>query len=178
MSETTDKNPKNQRGFTPLHHSAMLGFSEVCQVILENVDEKNPVDEEGTTPLHLAARGGKKNIFRLIFEQVAEKNPVDGKGNTPLHYAATQNECTRQCEYCEPTPLKDYLDICQLILDNVVDKHPVNNLGHTPLDLARGAEEDEEPHYHFGNFIRHSDEELLEVEKCWLPFKEVPEPAE
>merc|ERR1711974_499903 len=72
-------------GKTPLHVAAHKGYVEICQLILDNVEEKNPLGIHNNTPLHYAASGGHYDVYKLIMDQVQNKNPARTKGFTPLH---------------------------------------------------------------------------------------------
>ena len=113
-------NPKGKYGITLLHSAAENGHSEVCQLILENVQDKNPKGEYGKTPLHYAAENGHLEVCQLILENVQDKNPTGKFGATPLHYAA-KNGLSK---------------VCQLILENIQDKNPKGQWGKTPLHYA------------------------------------------
>ena len=117
---TVDKNPARYLGATPLHWAAFRGHLNVCQLILENVQEKNPPNNAGETPLHMATSWGRLDVCQLILENVQEKNPADGRGRTPLHTAAYAG----------------HLDIAQLIIKNVEQKNPPDKYGNTPLHYA------------------------------------------
>ena len=128
-------------GTTQLHIAAFRGYFDICQLILENVEEKNPANKMGKTPLHLAAQGGHLGIVQLIIKNVEQKNPPDEDGNTPLHYAARMYIAHRR-----PIEIEIYIDIenidieieiVRLILRNVEEKHPINTAGRAPLDEAR-----------------------------------------
>jgi len=94
---------------------------DICQRIIEVVQDKNPAGEYGQTPLHEAAKRGHFDIFRLIMENVQDKNPAtEGCGYTPLHAAAAFGR----------------LKIYRLIMEYVQDKNPANNWGMTPLHMA------------------------------------------
>ena len=51
-----DKNPRDAKGMSPLHFSALMGNFEVHQFLMDNVDEKNPEDNFSDTPLSLTER--------------------------------------------------------------------------------------------------------------------------
>ena len=61
-----EKNPKDYLGSTPLHKTAENGHLEICQLIIENVNDKNPTDFFKSTPLHKAAANGYVEICQLI----------------------------------------------------------------------------------------------------------------
>ena len=45
-----DKNPNDQKGWTPLYYAAANGHYNLCKYIILNIDDKNPPDVEGDTP--------------------------------------------------------------------------------------------------------------------------------
>ena len=58
MEHAIDKNPKNDHGETPLHFTGQLGMGsitneklEICQYIIENVDDIDPENVDGEEPL-------------------------------------------------------------------------------------------------------------------------------
>ena len=51
---------------TPLHFAAECGFSEICEMIMENMEEKNPQNNSWVTPLHEAASEGHLEVCKLI----------------------------------------------------------------------------------------------------------------
>ena len=107
--------------------AAEEGNLELCQKIIEKVDNKNPplksFGNPSDTPLHIAAQEGHVEICRLIISHVEDKNPKNDEGSTPLHSAAT-------CD--KPGSAEVY----RLIMDEVDDKNPKNNHGYTPLHGA------------------------------------------
>ena len=71
-----------------MHLAALKGHSEVCRLIIENVEDKNPADNFGDTPLHLAAKKGSLDICKMILPKVKDKNPVSRVNRkTPLDLA-------------------------------------------------------------------------------------------
>ena len=100
--------------------ASKYGHFEVCQLIVEGVEDKNSKDGNGETPLHMAATYSHLEVCWLIVENVEDKNPEDKFGKTPLHMAA---------EY-------GHMVVCQLIVENVRDKNPEDN-GETPLNPLR-----------------------------------------
>ena len=67
--------PKDNRRRTPAYFAAKYGHYDICQLIIDNVDDKNPKDKYHNTPLHKAAENGNfeqshccmglKNGFKL-----------------------------------------------------------------------------------------------------------------
>ena len=70
----TDKNPKDQKGTTPLHWAAANGHGKICEMILDEIVDKNPKDQEEITPLHLAVKNGHTDISNLILGKTLGKN--------------------------------------------------------------------------------------------------------
>lgn len=83
-----NKNPTNNNGETALHCAVKCGHLDVCQLIIENVEDKNPADHLGFTPLHYAAMLDNLEIYKLIVENVNLKNPAEKDyGISPFHCA-------------------------------------------------------------------------------------------
>ena len=149
MERAEDKNPKNEQGWTSLHHAAAAGHLEICKLICKNTSNLNPRTDVGMTPLHEAAMEGYLEICKLLVLKVEDKNPIDKWGFTPLHYAAREG----------------YLEIYRFIADTVEDKNPEDGEGKTPLQLA-----DDNDHYEicqliYAYKIKHRDAELSNPEK-------------
>ena len=88
---------------TPLHFAAECGFLEICEMIMENMEEKNPKNNSWVTPLHEAATKGHLEVCKLILENVPEKNPRNFYHFTPLHMAA----------------MKGHHQVCKLIIETI-----------------------------------------------------------
>ena len=133
------------------------GRLDICQMILEVIDEANPPDSMGWTPLHEAADQGHLEIVKLIMSRVENKNPPINKyETTPLHYASEKGHfeiCKLIIESLEDknprshrrvsTPfdcaaLNGHVEICRLIIDHVEDKNKANGMQSkkTPLHWA------------------------------------------
>lgn len=56
-----------QRGYTALHHAALLGHLDVCSLLIASGADVNAVAcVDGSTPLHKAAQGGHAAIVRKL----------------------------------------------------------------------------------------------------------------
>nr|XP_057906752.1 ankyrin repeat and SAM domain-containing protein 1A isoform X3 [Doryrhamphus excisus] len=131
-------------GYTPLHHAALNGHSEVVELLLRNEALTNIADNKGCYPLHLAAWKGDERIVRLLIHQgsshprLNEQSSVDHKefkrcgpfdpyinaknndNETPLHCAAQYG----------------HSQVVRLLLEELTDPTMRNNKFETPLDLA------------------------------------------
>ncbi|XP_077597033.1 ankyrin repeat and SAM domain-containing protein 1A isoform X2 [Stigmatopora nigra] len=131
-------------GYSPLHHAALNGHSEVVELLLRNEALTNIADNKGCYPLHLAAWKGDEHIVRLLIHQgpsqpkINEQSSVDHKefkrcgpfdpyinaknndNETPLHCAAQYG----------------HSQVVQLLLEELTDPTMRNNKFETPLDLA------------------------------------------
>ena len=145
--------------------ASIEGEVDICQKIIERVDDKNPSVGElpanskcdttlqfNCTPLHMAAMQGHIEICRLIMGHLEDKNPknVFGDGDTPLHETGrleVYQLIVKETADKNPknkrgfTPLHrrakwGNFEICQLILENVDEKNPADEEGTTPLHLA------------------------------------------
>ena len=59
-------NPARDDGTTALYMAAQGGHSEICKMIIENVENKNPVDNDGKTPKDIAIGNGHLDIAQLF----------------------------------------------------------------------------------------------------------------
>ena len=100
----------------PFHFAAELGLLEICEMIMENMDEKNPKDHWGYTPLHRAAENGRLEVCKLIVGNLqcdkemckryqCDKNPKNDNYFTPLHMAG----------------MNGHLQVCKLIIENICE---------------------------------------------------------
>lgn len=92
VSEAIDKNPqvvraKDSSGYTPLHHAAIGGHSEVVSVLLQKGAQINMTGKRGETALYLAASKGNTEVVKLLAAQGADLDRASSDGKTPLHRA-------------------------------------------------------------------------------------------
>ena len=68
LESDAEKNPKDYGGMTPLHYAAKKGHTEVCKLILDNLDPLNyaPRNGNGKTPLDYAKYYGHSKVVDLI----------------------------------------------------------------------------------------------------------------
>uniref|UniRef100_A0A665WEN9 Ankyrin repeat and sterile alpha motif domain containing 1A n=1 Tax=Echeneis naucrates TaxID=173247 RepID=A0A665WEN9_ECHNA len=110
-------------GYTPLHHAALNGHSEVVEALLRNEALTNIADNKGCYPLHLAAWKGDEHIVRLLIRQGPSHPKLNEQNNdneTPLHCAAQYG----------------HSQVVRLLLEELTDPTMRNNKFETPLDLA------------------------------------------
>ena len=62
--------PKDAAGRTPLHCAASRGHTDICKIILDQVDDVNPLDKDGNTPLSLAAEFDHKETCALLRSKI------------------------------------------------------------------------------------------------------------
>ncbi|XP_034152026.1 ankyrin repeat and SAM domain-containing protein 1A isoform X4 [Esox lucius] len=132
-------------GYTPLHHAALNGHSEVVEALLRNEALTNIADNKGCYPLHLAAWKGDQRIVRLLIHQGPshpklneQSSSVEHKefkrcGPFDLHMNAKNND--------NETPLHcaaqyGHSEVVRLLLEELTDPTMRNNRFESPLDLA------------------------------------------
>ncbi|KAM3617907.1 uncharacterized protein V6R79_012503 [Siganus canaliculatus] len=110
-------------GYSPLHHAALNGHSEVVEALLRNEALTNIADNKGCYPLHLAAWKGDELIVKLLIHQGPSHPKLNEQNNdneTPLHCAAQYG----------------HSQVVRLLLEELTDPTMRNNKFETPLDLA------------------------------------------
>uniref|UniRef100_A0AAQ5XAS0 Ankyrin repeat and sterile alpha motif domain containing 1A n=1 Tax=Amphiprion ocellaris TaxID=80972 RepID=A0AAQ5XAS0_AMPOC len=110
-------------GYTPLHHAALNGHSDVVEALLRNEALTNIADNKGCYPLHLAAWKGDEHIVKLLIHQGPSHPKLNEQNNdneTPLHCAAQYGHSR----------------VVRLLLEELTDPTMRNNKFETPLDLA------------------------------------------
>ena len=58
------------KGVTPVHLAAANKQLNVCQYILDRVEDKSPRNNNGSTPLHVSAMCGHLETFSFIMNIV------------------------------------------------------------------------------------------------------------
>ncbi|XP_063745698.1 ankyrin repeat and SAM domain-containing protein 1A-like isoform X3 [Eleginops maclovinus] len=110
-------------GYSPLHHAALNGHSEVVETLLRNEALTNIADNKGCYPLHLAAWKGDEHIVKLLIHQGPSHPKLNEQNNdneTPLHCAAQYGHSR----------------VVRMLLEELTDPTMRNNKFETPLDLA------------------------------------------
>ncbi|XP_054868691.1 ankyrin repeat and SAM domain-containing protein 1A isoform X5 [Amphiprion ocellaris] len=87
-------------GYTPLHHAALNGHSDVVEALLRNEALTNIADNKGCYPLHLAAWKGDEHIVKLLIHQgpshpkLNEQHPASpGARCHPQHLPSLDHAC-------------------------------------------------------------------------------------
>ncbi|XP_070963801.1 ankyrin repeat and SAM domain-containing protein 1A-like isoform X2 [Oncorhynchus clarkii lewisi] len=132
-------------GYTPLHHAALNGHSEVVEALLRNEALTNIADNKGCYPLHLAAWKGDQRIVRLLIHQGPSHPKLNEQSSSVEH---------KELKRCGPfdlrinaknndneTPLHcaaqyGHTQVVRLLLEELTDPTMRNNKFETPLDLA------------------------------------------
>ncbi|XP_053542317.1 ankyrin repeat and SAM domain-containing protein 1A isoform X5 [Ictalurus punctatus] len=113
----------DSNGYTPLHHAALNGHSEVVELLLKSDAVTNVADNKGCYPLHLAAWKGDQRIVRLLIHKgtsYPKLNEQNNDNETALHCAAQYG----------------HSDVVRVLLEELTDPTMRNNRFETPLDLA------------------------------------------
>lgn len=97
IKDGVNLNLKNTKGETPLHIATMKDFTEIIEVLLQNVSYDNSNDfvnaqtVEGTSSLHIAAKNGSLEAVKLLFKYGAIFDLKNNAGKTPLDLATDQD---------------------------------------------------------------------------------------
>ncbi|XP_077060773.1 ankyrin repeat and SAM domain-containing protein 1A isoform X4 [Siphateles boraxobius] len=131
-------------GYTPLHHAALNGHSEVVEALLRNEALTNIADNKGCYPLHLAAWKGDQRIVQLLVHQgpshprLNEQSSLDhtefkrcGPFDPYINAKNNDNETPLHC-----AAQYGHTRVVQLLLEELTDPTMRNNKFETPLDLA------------------------------------------
>jgi ankyrin repeat protein len=135
--KATDTEFKN----TALHTAALMGFKDICALLITNKAEVNAKNLMQKTPLHLAATGfyPLKSTFepklvetaQLLVENGADLQAIDVNGNTALHDAVLRGRKVMVQFLINAQPAKKLAKTKQS-LPNI--KNDSNKL---PIDIAK-----------------------------------------
>lgn len=115
-------NIQDSSGYTPLHHAALNGHTDIVRLLLEHDASTNIVDSKGSSPLHLAAWSGNVDIVRLLLSgpSICNVNLTTKDDETALHCAAQYG----------------HTQVVSLLLEHACDPGIRNCRGETALELA------------------------------------------
>ncbi|XP_066526539.1 ankyrin repeat and SAM domain-containing protein 1A-like isoform X3 [Hoplias malabaricus] len=131
-------------GYTPLHHAALNGHSEVVELLLKNDALTNVADNKGCYPLHLAAWRGDQRIVRLLIHQGPSHPKLNEQTSLDLRefkrcgpfdpYINAKNNDNETALHCAAQ--YGHSEVVRLLLEELTDPTMRNNRFETPLDLA------------------------------------------
>lgn len=111
---------RDQKGLTPLHQAALIGFRDSILLLLDNGADVNARDNQGKTPMHYAAQIGSRDCLALLLHYNADSRAQDNNGMTALHLAASAG----------------YENCLELLVDNTASTLSKDARGTTPLHGA------------------------------------------
>ncbi|CAF9912261.1 MAG: hypothetical protein GOMPHAMPRED_007613 [Gomphillus americanus] len=117
-------------GVTTLYCSAMLGYADNVQVLLDHASREQIAsvlalqDQEGMTAFHKAASWNQPTTVKLLSRRVNDVNVVDSKGDTALHKAARRG----------------YEEVCNILIQAGIDGNAKNDLGLNALHAAANGQ--------------------------------------
>jgi ankyrin repeat protein len=91
IQKKDNPNYTDDQGRTALMHAAILGNTEIVEVLLDNGAKIAAVDPTGSTALHWAAARGNADVVRQLVAARAVVNAENKQGATPLMLAAQSN---------------------------------------------------------------------------------------
>ena len=74
FKSTALKHHADLDGKTPLHLAAEQGYFEICQLLIDNIDDKHPIAANDMTPKDYAKRYGHYEIVELFNDKKRRKN--------------------------------------------------------------------------------------------------------
>jgi ankyrin repeat protein len=86
-----DVNAQEGDGIDALSLTAILGFTEIAQLLIDNGANVNACGSNGATPLMKAINMDKVEMVRLLINNGAEVEATSTEGYTPLMYAVLRN---------------------------------------------------------------------------------------
>ena len=66
---------------------------QICELIINNLEDKNPADNKSMAPFHNALEKGHLDVCKLLIQNIDNKNPATLDGCTPLHFATDHCHC-------------------------------------------------------------------------------------
>jgi ankyrin repeat protein len=141
-------------GIRPLYRAAVLGRSDVAQILIENGADLQATTDRGSLPLHAAAQNGHLAIVQMLIAARAEVNAVNGSGATALHLATRYKRDKVMTELLRngaDTNIRDKsgrtplhfaaglgrMEQAQELVEAGAEKSPVDKAGYSPLGWAR-----------------------------------------
>uniref|UniRef100_A0ACD5TI05 Uncharacterized protein n=1 Tax=Avena sativa TaxID=4498 RepID=A0ACD5TI05_AVESA len=146
-------NPDNvdERGFTPLHEAAKIGFCEVVELLLSRGAYVDPFSTEHGTPLHVAVIHEQDGALKILLDHHADCNKILGSFSSPLMLAMHSRSVKCVNLLIEAgadvkgihatTPLQaaatnGLTDVLKTLLDAGADPNVRNEFGHLPIQIA------------------------------------------
>ncbi|XP_052791333.1 caskin-2-like isoform X3 [Mya arenaria] len=119
-SKKVNVNYQDGDGMSGLHQAALMGHTEIMQLLLRNGANVNLKDNKGMIALHYAAWQGKLEPVHVLLEWRSHTNEPAAAGETPLHLAAQHG----------------HFDVVNLLLLHQASPLAPNKDRKTPLHLA------------------------------------------
>lgn len=103
--------------FSPLHRATILGYQDICELLIARGADVNAEDKHGNTPIHGAARLGHQDIVEYLLEYGANVNTLNVAGSTAVFDAAQQH----------------HLQVVEYLLSRGAEVNLTDEQGFTPL---------------------------------------------
>lgn len=146
-------NCRDLRRWTPLHHAAFNGQTQMIQILLAHGAAVDATDKDGATPLHAAATAGNPEAIEALLQGGAKINALDNQGDTPLgnaaaagnlpaaevllqHHAATEVPGSKGTPPLNSAASKGDADVVRLLLEHGANVESRDKEGFTALSLA------------------------------------------
>ena len=94
LADGADANARNADGATILSWVALLGQTEIAELLIQRGADVNARNRDGGTPLHGAAFLGQTETVELLLQKGADVNARNNDGNTPMSTLAASWEIT------------------------------------------------------------------------------------
>ncbi|MCP4135386.1 MAG: ankyrin repeat domain-containing protein [bacterium] len=118
ISNGTDIDIKDGKGWTPLHWAASRCYSDILALLIKKGAKVNAENKFKRTPLHLATQKGCLTCVKILIDNKAHIDQKDSGGRTALHWASAKHK----------------YEMVVYLVENGANINAVNKFDGTPLN--------------------------------------------
>mmetsp|Transcript_6891 Transcript_6891/g.10280 ORF Transcript_6891/g.10280 Transcript_6891/m.10280 type:complete len:292 (-) Transcript_6891:505-1380(-) len=121
-------------GNTALHQAAFSGSKDVCQLLVDAMENPEQTNHYGNTPMHTACRVGSLDVIKFLISKGGDVNAVNNRGSTALHFCAFLCDPNTSC--AKNASGDAYLQIAETVIQAKANVNVRDANGYAPLHIA------------------------------------------
>ncbi|VDI39710.1 Hypothetical predicted protein [Mytilus galloprovincialis] len=144
---------RNTDKVSPLYISSAYGYTEVVQMLINNMADINKCNDEDGSPLFIACQVGHTEVVQMLINKKADINKCKDTGSSPLYVACQEGHTEvvqmlinnkadiNKCRDTEASPLyvacyNGHTEVVKMLINNKADINKCKDTGSSPLFIA------------------------------------------